>query len=350
MVKNRKLNLLITIGLIVVLCTTSLSLVYGKTEAQLREEAKAAAEKAAAATEDLEDAEAKLEELQVQIENNLAEIEKNQAEIDKKQKDIEEQTNDLGLRLTAMYKTSTVGYVDVILNSDDVPDLIANIGMVQKILSNDQKLLKALQKEHKKLEKMKADLDKKKAELEAAKIETEALKEKFQAEADKWAEQEKKLEAEANAAGAEAARNAAAARQQVIDNGGSTSGGYCWPTSTRLITDDYGWRICPFHGEEFHNGLDIGASTGCPIYAIQDGIITKAAWYGGYGNCVILNCGTGVSALYGHLSGYNCSYGQYVTKGQVIGYTGSTGNSTGPHLHFTVFDSNGDAFSPWSLY
>lgn len=350
MLKNKRLNFLVTLGLIVVLCATSFGLVYGKTESELREEAKAAAEKAAAATENLEDAEAKLEELQAQIESNKAEIEKTKTDIEKKQKDIEEQTNALGSRLTAMYKTSTVGYVDVILSSDNIPDLISNIGMVQKILKNDQTLLKGLQKEHKKLEKLKEKLDKKSAELDAAQIETEALREKFQAEADKWAAEEAQLKAEADAAGAEAARYSESARQQVIENGGSTSGGYCWPTSTRYITDDYGWRICPFHGEEFHNGLDIGAGSGSPIYAIQDGVITKAAWYGGYGNCVILSCGTGVSALYGHLSGFNCSYGQYVTKGQVIGYTGSTGNSTGPHLHFTVFDSNGYEFNPWSLY
>ena len=142
----------------------------------------------------------------------------------------------------------------------------------------------------------------------------------------------------------------------IVEAGGQIDmapGEYAWPTmSNWVITSKYGWRICPFHGKEFHNGIDIvltSGTKGSPIYAIADGYVTRASWYGGYGNCVQYACGNGISVLCGHLSGYNCSDGQFVQKGSVIGYIGSTGNSTGPHLHFTVF-RNGESINPFSLY
>lgn len=349
MFKSKKKNVLITIALIVVLCASSFGLVYARTKSDAENEAREAAEKAAAATKNLEEAEEKMESLSKDIDANKAKIESTKADIEKKQQEINRQTDALGARLTAMYKTGTVGYIDVILSSDSISTLISNIGMVQKILKNDQGLLKALQIDQEKLNKLKEELDKKQAELEAAEAEQAALKEKFQAEADEWAAKEEKLNQEAATLAREA--QDAASAQDVIDRGGSASG-YVWPTVTRYCTSDYGWRICPFHGEEYHNGIDLscGGIYGQPVYAIQDGIITRASSYGGYGNCITLKCASGVTALYGHLSGYNCSYGQYVSRGQVIGYVGSTGDSTGPHLHFTVFDSNGSAFNPWSLY
>ena len=335
-----------------------------------KEEAKAAAKKAAEATQSLEDAEARLESLAGQVEQTKAdiaateaEIEATRAKMEKKEKEIEEQNNALNNRLTAMYKTGTAGFVDVILNSESVEDLLSNVGMVHKILESDQELLKKLQKDYAELKEMKkhleeqqAALEQKQIDLEAAQVETEELKKKYQAEADKYKAMEDQLEAEGQQLAAEAAAKQAAAEAMIVENGGNVSvatGDFAWPTNSNWkITSNYGWRICPFHGREFHNGLDIvltSGTKGSPVYAISDGVITRASWYGGYGNCIQLASGSGYSSLYGHLSGYNCSKGQYVTKGQLIGYIGSTGNSTGPHLHFTVF-LNGSAVNPMSLY
>ena len=145
-------------------------------------------------------------------------------------------------------------------------------------------------------------------------------------------------------------------RKMIVDAGGDIDlapGEYAWPTASNWeLSDKYGWRRCPFHGREFHNGLDIvltSGTNGSPVYAIADGYVTRASWYGGYGNCIQYAVGNGYSVLYGHLSGYNCKAGQYVTKGSVLGYIGSTGASTGPHLHFTVFQ-NGSHINPFSLY
>ena len=341
-----------------------------KTE-QKRAEAKEAARKAAAAVENFEAAEAQLESLSGQIDATLAQISSTKGDIevtlgkmDKKEAEIEDQNEALGDRLTAMYKTGNVGFVDVILNSQDVEDLFANIGMVHRILESDQDLLKKLQKDYKKLKKLKKQLEQQQAALEeqeialeAKEIETEELKARYKEEADKYKAMEDELEAQALELAADAAAKQAAAEAMIVENGGdvevAVSGAFAWPTNGGWqITSNYGWRICPFHGKEFHNGVDIVLSSGTmgsPVYAIADGMITRASWYGGYGNCIQLACGGGYSALYGHLSGYNCSAGQFVKKGTVIGYIGSTGNSTGPHLHFTVF-KNGEITNPLGIY
>ena len=335
-----------------------------------KKEAKAAAKKAAEATQNIEEAEKRLNALAGQVEQTqaditatIAEIEDTRAKMEKKEKEIEEQNNALNNRLTAMYKTGTVGFVDVVLSSESVEDLLSNVGMVHKILESDQELLKKLQKDYAELKEMKkhleeqqAALEQKEIELEAAQTETEELKKKYQAEADKYKAMEDQLEAEGQQLAAEAAAKQAAAEALIVENGGNVSvatGDFAWPTNGNWqITSNYGWRICPFHGREFHNGLDIvltSGTHGSPVYAISDGVITRASWYGGYGHCIQLASGGGYSSLYGHLSGYNCSNGQFVKKGQLIGYIGSTGNSTGPHLHFTVF-RNGSAINPMSLY
>lgn len=355
MFKNRKLNILITAVLIAAMCVTSFTVAFAKdTAASKLKEAKEAAKKAAAAVENFEAAEKKMKDLQAQIETTQAEIEKTGKKIEKKKKEIAKQEEDLGNRLTAMYKTGTVGYVDVILSSEGITDLISNLGMVQQILESDQDLLKSLEEEHKKLKKLEQKLEDQKIQLEADKEYTAELKKKYQKEADEWHAKEEQLRAESAALAAEAARNGGNAEELIKNNGGSIdTSNYAWPTkSPWQITSEYGWRICPFHGREFHDGLDIclySGTNGSPVYAANDGIITRASWYGGYGNCIILSMGGGYSALYAHLSGYNCKNGNFVQKGQVLGYIGSTGNSTGPHLHYMIF-KNGSSISPWSLY
>lgn len=98
-----------------------------------------------------------------------------------------------------------------------------------------------------------------------------------------------------------------------------------------------------------HTGTDIGASYGAEIVAANSGTVTLAGWNSGYGNCVIIDHGGGKATLYGHMSAYSVSQGQTVSKGQRIGSVGSTGNSTGPHLHFEVL-INGVAVDPMQYF
>lgn len=114
--------------------------------------------------------------------------------------------------------------------------------------------------------------------------------------------------------------------------------GYQWPVPTcGYITDYFEVRVHPIRGTmEQHLGLDIGAGTGEEIVATQSGTVIFSGENGGYGNCIIIDHGNGITSLYAHMSEYAAWEGQYVEKGQIIGYVGTTGLSTGPHLHFEI--------------
>jgi murein DD-endopeptidase MepM/ murein hydrolase activator NlpD len=110
-----------------------------------------------------------------------------------------------------------------------------------------------------------------------------------------------------------------------------------WPVGYRTISSGYGSRPSPFgRGREYHSGLDIGAPYGTPIYATADGVVQTASYSGGYGNMVLIYHGYGFTTLYGHMSRMAVKRGQSVKCGQIIGYVGSTGRSTGPHVHYEV--------------
>ena len=117
--------------------------------------------------------------------------------------------------------------------------------------------------------------------------------------------------------------------------------GFLMPVSGARVTSPFGWRVHPiFKKKIFHSGIDYGVPYGTPIKASNAGQVIFSGWYGGYGKVVILDHGscTGqpTTTLYAHMSRQAVSVGQSVTRGQVIGYVGSTGYSTGPHLHFEV--------------
>ena len=130
-----------------------------------------------------------------------------------------------------------------------------------------------------------------------------------------------------------------------------TGGKFAWPVpSTQRITSQYGYRNHPvYKTKKFHSGIDIGAAYGVDIVAAADGVVTLATTNGGYGKCVIINHGSGITTLYGHNSTMLVESGQRVTKGQIIAKAGSTGVSTGPHLHFEV-RINGSTVDPLQYY
>ncbi|HEV7180248.1 MAG TPA: M23 family metallopeptidase, partial [Candidatus Baltobacteraceae bacterium] len=143
-------------------------------------------------------------------------------------------------------------------------------------------------------------------------------------------ERQRELEAER-----EAARRAAGISGKPLPSEGGP-GSFSWPVSG-TITSPYGWRSNPFGGSpDFHPGLDIAAPAGTTVTAAASGTVILAQWYGGYGNFVMIDHGGNISSGYGHLSAIYVSVGQKVQRGQAIGAVGSTGHSTGPHVHFEI--------------
>lgn len=110
-----------------------------------------------------------------------------------------------------------------------------------------------------------------------------------------------------------------------------------WPTDGGVISSNYGGRVDPVNkGFEYHQGLDIAVDFGVPVYAAAAGTVEQAGWNGGYGRYIKIQHGNGYETAYGHMSGLAVSTGQQVIKGEIIGFVGSSGYSTGPHLHYEV--------------
>jgi murein DD-endopeptidase MepM/ murein hydrolase activator NlpD len=190
----------------------------------------------------------------------------------------------------------------------------------------------------------KAELDRLRAELDVAQQESAAAEEREQAALSQVQSQKAAVEREIAQAKADAER---VARQ--IRGGGSSEGsrpGALVRPSSGPITSRFGPRVHPIFGVvKFHYGIDFGAGAGSPIRAAAAGKVLSAGWIGGYGNTTIIDHGGGMATLYAHQSSFGVSAGQQVSAGQTIGAVGSTGNSTGPHLHFEV-RVNGQAVDP----
>ena len=151
--------------------------------------------------------------------------------------------------------------------------------------------------------------------------------------------------ARAAAAAAAAAAAQSSGGQGASDNWVQGTGQLGWPVSGE-ITSPYGYRVHPIWGTTiYHSGIDIGVDEGTPVHAADGGVVVWSGWMGGYGYAVVIDHGNGLSTLYGHNSELAVDEGQSVAKGQVISYAGSTGNSTGPHVHFEV-RVNGDPVDP----
>lgn len=269
-------------------------------------------------------------------------------------------------RVRAMEEEGTVSYWSVLFKADSFSDLLDRLDAVNEIMSADQAVidqLKALQNE---ISEKEASLKSSKADAEAAKTDLETKKSALDAQrkqANQLIQQLGSNEDETEAAIDGLAEEEEAiqkriqemsrklAEEQAAANGGKVSnaalGGYIWPVDSHYITSTFGGRASPGGiGSTNHKGVDIGkVGYTTTVHAAKAGTVIVAQRSSSYGNYVVISHGSGNTTLYGHMSSLKVSAGTYVNQGDAIGITGSTGNSTGPHLHFEISE-NGVRINP----
>ncbi len=291
-------------------------------------------------------------------------------------------------RVRAMEENGNYGFLALILNATSLGELLTVVDDIGEIMESDRQLEEEYMAAREKTEAVKQEYEDYKAEIqekqavlrdeqvqlekdieEATNLmrELEGDIENRQEEIDAIAAAEDAANAEIDKLVAELERQREEERKQQQQQqqqqggggggggGGGTainpSGSFIWPTTSTVITSPYGRRVHPVTGQvgKMHTGVDIGAGAGEPIYAADSGSVVLAAENGGYGNCVMIDHGNGYVTLYGHMSSIAVGKGQAVSQGEVIGYVGSTGITTGPHLHFEV-RQNGGTVDPMSFF
>lgn len=311
-----------------------------------------------------------IKEQRVAVENDITLNERQLAEA---QKRLEGRESVFYKRVRDIYINGRLSYLDVVIGSKDFSDFANRLEVLKRIIDSDITLINEIKKERADIEahkqKLEADRAKlvelekaalaKQAEIEQKKAERNVVLQKAQNDRATAMQAIEELNAssaqvsamlkERQAARAAAAAAAAAAQssggQGASDNWVQGTGQLGWPVSGE-ITSPYGYRVHPIWGTTiYHSGIDIGVDEGTPVHAADGGVVVWSGWMGGYGYAVVIDHGNGLSTLYGHNSELAVDEGQSVAKGQVISYAGSTGNSTGPHVHFEV-RVNGDPVDP----
>lgn len=247
-----------------------------------------------------------------------------------------------------------VSYWSVIFKATSFADLLGRMDFINEVMEYDRNVMEQLRATREQLAMDQEALEEQKAELISTQQEMEEQIAAAEALIKEYESTEAGMQAMHEQAEEDEARILALIKKANSQNSGSSGdssgnagvGGYIWPTnSTRYVTSPYGYRICPFHGKEYHNGADIGAPYGSPVLAPKSGTVIQAGWNGGYGISVMIDHHDGIVTLFGHMCDCNVSEGQQVVQGQVIGWCGSTGNSDGPHIHYTMY-KNGAAIDP----
>ncbi len=286
-------------------------------------------------------------ELQKQSEAMQKRIDENTAKLDAKKAELAERIRIYKKRLRDIYINGQINYLDVLLGAKDFSDFSSRMYLLQKIIRSDLSMLEQIKKDAEEIGQRQDELNAElrdikitQNELEIKKAKVEELRKQragilYEAEEEKQsseAEYERLLVISENIA----------AMLRNMENSGNLNqgpvagGGFMWPCSGP-ITSPFGWRIHPVFGtSKFHSGIDIGVDYGTPILATNAGTVVYSGWLGGYGYCVMVDHGGGIVSLYGHNQSLAVSEGQYVNRGALLSYAGSTGYSTGPHLHFEI--------------
>lgn len=291
--------------------------------------------------------------------NDLKEVEDQISETEIKlettEKQLKENQGILKKRIRNIYMHGQVSYLDVLFGAETFQDLFTRSDLLSHIIQNDIALVKSISQKKMEILKAKKELEDERAKREVL---VAAAKEKADAiRAKKW-EQDvllDRMETDKEVSQRAYEELLAASRrvERLIRSRQSPQGSFSGGSGSMImpvqgiITSEFGWRIHPITGNSrFHSGLDIGADYGDDILAAAPGTVICAGWISGYGYCVIVDHGNGITTLYGHNQSLLVSEGQQVRQGEAIAICGSTGNSTGPHCHFEV-RQNGSPVSPY---
>nr|WP_276736820.1 M23 family metallopeptidase [Veillonella seminalis] len=310
------------------------------------------------------------EQQRMAVENEIVKNEKLLAEA---QARLSKREGVFNKRVRDIYINGRLSYLEVIIGAKDFSDFANRVEMLKRIIDADIKLISSIKTEREEISQRKATLEADRAkvvELENKAREAQAVIQKkkdeqsailAQAQNDKAVAEQIQADLQASSdairamlqqRAAERAAAAAAAAQAAQSSGGGSdytyvqgTGQLAWPVSG-VITSGFGWREHPIFGRQiFHTGIDIGVDEGTPVHAADSGTVVYSGWMDGYGYAVVIDHGNGISTLCAHNSDLAVSEGQSVSKGTVIAYAGSTGNATGPHVHFEV-RVNGDPVNP----
>ncbi len=318
----------------------------------------------------LELAQSKIMELNTLITDKEAEIKATTEELNAAIATEESQYEAMKNRIRFMYEHGENMFFELLMSSQSFGDAINKADYIEELTAYDRHMLEKYQATREYVEVCKVQLEAEQVVLEEAKKDVEAEeqaletlitekekeitayendinnREKLLAEYEaEIAAQEAEIKALEDAVAAEKAALASATRRKY------DGGVFAWPApSYRRISDDYGYRIHPtLKVQQFHNGVDMAAPGGSPILAAYDGTVTAAAYSSTMGNYIMIDHGDNLYTIYMHASKLYVSKGAEVVKGQKIAAVGTTGRSTGNHLHFSV-RLNGKYVNPWNYF
>ncbi len=286
---------------------------------------------------EVESYELQKQEINMKIEESKQKIQELTEEIDKNNELLEK-------RLRVMYMNGTAGYIEIILKAEDLVDALTRMDMIQLIVESDVQLLKSINEQKTEVEAMKAEQEVKRMELTAVINNLNAKqnevtiasrsKEVYMSSLKSNLAEIQRQEAAMEKQSKQIEKDILAAQRAVAYAGGEME----WPApGNYTITSNFGGRADPITGVwSSHGGTDIRAPYGAPIIAANSGVVIFAGWHYSYGNYVIVDHGGGIATLYAHCSKLLVSAGAEVTRGDKIALVGSTGYSTGNHLHFEV--------------
>lgn len=310
---------------------------------------------------------AELDDLSTKLADKKKEVDRTTIELVIKGKELadleKELTGKISLlndRVAEIYKKKNYNLIELLFETDSFIKLFSKFKLMNLLAKQDLEImqdikfkrdstinikeniaeLKSKEKSEKeKIEKLVSDAEQKKKEVEGIYTEKKSLLSQTRANKNALIAMEKELEAKE----AEITKKLEALRY------GNAPGKLTFPTKG-ILTSGFGNRISPISGTmRLHPGIDIGSDSGTPVVAAANGEVVQAGYMGGYGYAVIIYHGGGFSTVYGHLSKFAVSTGQKVQRNQIIGYVGSTGYSTGPHLHFEV-RINGELQNPFNFF